>query len=144
MYRFWDKVRKSDTCWLWVASKDSSGYGLFRFEGKVHKAHRVSWFLAYGEHPKFCVLHKCDTPACVNPDHLFSGTRALNAFDRDNKGRQVSTKTRPKKRRIQDQNIIAEVRLLRSIDVTYAELSARFDVSTTVIHNIEYGKCGYK
>jgi hypothetical protein len=84
--RFWKKVAKSeDGCWLWIArGKTAFGYGLFkdRFETHTMPAHRWSWMLTYGEIPPGAwVLHKCDTPACVRPDHLYIGGLAENTRD---------------------------------------------------------------
>lgn len=87
--RFHPKVNKTESCWLWVGAKNGNGYGLFLFEGKMRLAHRVSWILTNGaiRGPRNCVLHKCDNPPCVNPSHLFLGSMADNAKDRDQKGR---------------------------------------------------------
>ena len=74
-------------CWIWEAT-EIRGYGAFAIKSRYYRAHRVSYELFVGDIPegKF-VLHKCDTPFCVNPDHLFLGTQADNIADRDNKGR---------------------------------------------------------
>lgn len=85
--RFFKHVDKTDACWLWIGAK-SRGYGYFRVFGKSVRAHHFSWETRYGKIPeKLCVLHKCDVPACVNPDHLFLGTQIDNIRDRDQKGR---------------------------------------------------------
>ena len=83
-------------CWLWTWSVDGKGYGLIRHKGTLLKAHRVSWKLHKGEVPKGAhVLHKCDTPCCVNPGHLFLGTNQDNVDDKVRKGRQAhKNKTR--------------------------------------------------
>lgn len=79
---FWPKVKKTESCWLWQAS-GVQGYGTVRFNGKKHRAHRVSYLFHFGGLPagKPCVLHHCDTPACVRPDHLFAGTKKDNTQD---------------------------------------------------------------
>jgi hypothetical protein len=75
-------------CWLWSAGRNSDGYGTLKVHGKTVMAHRFSWVLANGEIPAgLCALHKCDTPSCVNPTHLFLGTRGDNARDKAAKGR---------------------------------------------------------
>ena len=56
---------------------------------KVRKAHRIAWELVHGPVPeKFCVLHKCDNPPCINVDHLFLGTQQDNLADMNAKGRR--------------------------------------------------------
>lgn len=87
--RFWPKVQKTETCWLWTASANEQGYGRMTVNGKGVAAHRYSYELAYGPIPDgLNVLHRCDRPACVRPDHLFVGTQADNVVDMVTKGRQ--------------------------------------------------------
>jgi len=91
--RFWSRVDKSDDCWEWTRGKFTSGYGSVYFKGKRVQTHRVSWVLTFGEIPEhdsyhgMCVLHKCDNPGCVNPDHLFLGTQQDNITDMIHKHR---------------------------------------------------------
>ena len=88
--RFLSKISKTESgCWLWTASKVTSGYGKFRYNGKQVMAHRASYMMHNNcEIPKdIMVCHKCDVPACVNPDHLFLGTNRDNRLDSINKGR---------------------------------------------------------
>lgn len=75
-------------CWLWTHSETSTEYGQFSVNNKPKAAHRVSYELYIGPIPKgLWVLHKCDTPLCVNPSHLFLGTHQDNDRDREVKGR---------------------------------------------------------
>ena len=88
--RFWRKVNKTETCWIWIGAKCSNGYGTFGTElitkGKmrVDRAHRVAWELLRGPIPDGMVLDHdnqqfgCGNPACVNPDHLQLVTRGVN------------------------------------------------------------------
>jgi hypothetical protein len=87
--RFWPKVEKTDGCWLWTGATDRRGYGkIFDGAGKLLIASRVAHELCIGPIPDgLCVLHKCDNPPCVNPDHLFLGTFGDNTQDMLAKGR---------------------------------------------------------
>lgn len=84
----------SNDCWKWKNSKSVEGYGKISIitpEGKItYLAHRVSYALHFGLFNKnLKVLHSCDNPECCNPKHLFLGTDADNAKDRDAKGRGI-------------------------------------------------------
>jgi hypothetical protein len=78
-------------CLLWLRSGTTNfDYGLVTFAGKQWTTHRLSWMAEYGSIPKgLCVLHKCDVPACLNPRHLFLGTRGDNIRDMTAKGRHA-------------------------------------------------------
>jgi hypothetical protein len=88
--RFWSKVAVTtnpEECWEWQAAKTTKGYGRITVEDRQLRAHRVSWYLTYNHWPELHVLHKCDNPACVNPDHLFLGTDRDNMKDMIHKDR---------------------------------------------------------
>lgn len=87
--RFWANVEKSDGCWKWVGPMRSTGYGRIWVNKKrgVQSAHRVSWELHHQDPGEMSVLHHCDNPVCVRPDHLFLGTQADNMRDMTAKGR---------------------------------------------------------
>lgn len=89
--RFWSKVNITTGCWEWTAAKDLHGYGRFQHNGKNRKAPRICWELMYGPTEKQ-ILHRCDNPACVNPNHLFVGNHADNMRDRSLKERQPNVR----------------------------------------------------
>lgn len=77
-----------DGCWIWIGAMHKGGYGHLKFDGITRLAHRISWELFNGPIPEgFLVLHKCDNPPCVNPNHLFLGDHADNMKDMWDKGR---------------------------------------------------------
>jgi len=97
--RLWTKVEKTETCWLWRGAtngvgRPGVGHGQISvtvgpYRKKRVYAHRLAWELAYGPVPEgMCVLHRCDIPNCVNPEHLFLGTPADNVRDCITKGRK--------------------------------------------------------
>lgn len=93
MDRVFDKVDlfhgiTDEDCWLWMGSPTRAGYGQISVKGRHKYVHRISFELFKGPIiDDLCVLHKCDSPACVNPSHLTLGTHQENIKDRDNKGR---------------------------------------------------------
>lgn len=93
--RFWEKVDlffgiTDEDCWNWTVSLYPQGYGCISVDGRLDRAHRVSWMLknSVAEIPNgLCCLHKCDNRRCVNPSHLFLGTKSDNLKDMSEKGR---------------------------------------------------------
>jgi hypothetical protein len=92
---FWAKVDKQGPilrpelgpCWLWTGGKDKDGYGQTKVKGVCTRAHRYAFYLKHGHYPKPCGLHRCDTPPCCNPEHIFEGTVSDNNKDARHKGR---------------------------------------------------------
>lgn len=86
---FLARVKKTRGCWIWTSSKNSAGYGEIKSRGRDRiQAHRFSFQHFVGEIPKgMFVCHRCDTPLCVKPKHLFLGTAQDNWLDAIKKGR---------------------------------------------------------
>lgn len=87
---FEPRTKREGNCLLWIKSRCKQGYGQCEasFAPKIRGAHRMSWLLAHGPFDlQRRILHKCDNPPCVNPDHLFIGTQADNMRDMHKKGR---------------------------------------------------------
>src|SRR3990167_3442392 len=88
--RFWSKIKKTSTCWLWTGFLNDAGYGIISIGCVLIRAHRFSWELHFSPIPDgLLVCHHCDNPPCVNPAHLFLGTKRDNARDMVAKGRHV-------------------------------------------------------
>lgn len=153
--RFWEKVNKEGPlpsseaslahpeiegtqCWEWTGSFHPKGYGQFRDEETVH-AHRVSWFLEYGEYPTEQCLHKCDNRACVRPLHLFEGTNLDNVADREVKGRNNPPCGEQQGIAKLTSKQVLETRKLFAEGISMKELSQRFDTVTGNISNIVRG-----
>lgn len=137
--RFFSKVAKSDGCWLWIGRRDGRGYGIFAIVGaSTRAAHRHSWEMVNGPIPDgFEVCHRCDTPACVNPAHLFLGTHRVNVADAAMKGRLVFAKHLNKLTEADKSEIRATYR--RRVPGEWRRFSERFGVSMQTIHRIVYG-----
>jgi hypothetical protein len=137
--RFMDKVtpEPNSGCWLWTARVNHKGYGNF-VSRPFWLAHRYSYATYRGPIPDgLKVLHKCDIPSCVNPDHLFLGTDLDNARDRDAKGRlgprHGSFNGRAK---LSDQKVLA----IRSDSRKNVDIAREYDVSPAMIGYIKRGK----
>lgn len=130
--RFWSKVCKTDYCWLWTAGKNKQGYGSISNESGIQvAAPRVSWALHYGEiSVGLSVLHKCDNPACVNPEHLFLGTQKDNNIDCYKKGRNPNAKLRSK---------IDDVYRLRQSGLSYQKIADLLGVAPYAIRLVISG-----
>ena len=142
MDRIYDNIKEDDEtgCFIWQKSKDSWGYGHIRIHGKLHKTHRIMYEEYVGEIPEgMKVCHRCDTPSCCNPDHLFLGTDADNMRDRDNKDRQARGESHGTSK-LTEEDVKSIKELLSEGDLKQHELSAIFNVGSDVISRINTGK----
>ena len=134
--RYWAKVKKGRDCWLWQGNP-SEDYGTIRVNGVKVGVHRFTWELYYGPIPKgMWVLHHCDTPKCVRPDHLWLGTQADNDKDRDQKGRNVNPVGSQHGRAKLTEKIVREARLLHiknRLRYNNSALARKYGVSRATI-----------
>lgn len=119
-------------CWLWARSLNGRGYGLYnRAPVKQRAAHRLSYELHYGPLPKgACVLHSCDTPACVNPAHLTLGSRADNNRERGQRGRTARGES-VARARLTARDVQRMRECFRPYRVTFELLAEQFGVTTS-------------
>ena len=122
-------------CWLWTGT-GTGGYGLIRYGRKMVRAHRVSWLLHRGDPGRLHVLHRCDVPACVNPDHLFLGTHAENMRDMAKKGRSGAPCGEQQGGAKLTAEKVREIRRMRTEGASYVDLAPLFGVSDVQVRNI--------
>lgn len=140
--RFWAKVDQSGDCWLWTACRNKGGYGSFAAvarKGHAHTvlAHRFSWAIHNGPIPDgLDVLHRCDTPACVNPAHLFLGTDVENVADKFNKGRQADVRGEGNGRAILAAEDVQAIRQRHKAGESYRVLGIAYGVTKIAIAKI--------
>jgi hypothetical protein len=138
--RFFKYVVRSEGCWAWRSSRDPNGYGRMNIKNYPELAHRVSWLVHYGAipHGKH-VLHKCDNPSCVNPEHLYVGDHQDNMRDKMLSGRH---------RYVHHQGSAHgmakltedEVRTIRTSPEQGTVLAKRYGVTRTTIYDIRSRK----
>lgn len=115
-------------CWEWTASTFPNGYGRFRL-GTIQYAHRFSYYIFKGD---LCdgmeVCHTCDNPKCVNPAHLWQGTKSENLRDAATKGRTNTVKLTP--------DDVRRVRFMHNLKYSISDIANHFGVTTTIIYDI--------
>lgn len=135
--RFWGKVQKSEGCWTWNGGRDAQGYGAFKAT-RMEKAHRYSWELHFGKIENgLLVLHRCDNPPCVRPDHLFLGTHNENMADMVAKGRnRRGERQHMAKLTARD---VREIRVAIEQGETHEAIAARYGVCRANVSQIACG-----
>jgi len=155
--RFWQKVEKTDKCWLWRGYVNQRGYGEFHLRGRARLTNRAAYELSTGHIPPdgMDVCHRCDVRACVNPEHLFLGTRADNVHDMMQKRRgryprgdgnamrlhpeSVPRGERSGKSKLTNEQV-RSIRLQHAAGATILGLAKTFGVVRTTIREIVRGR----
>jgi hypothetical protein len=137
--RLMRRTVKTDSCWLWQGCRGPSGHGQIGL--KVHgikrldATHRVAWRHYFGDIPSgLCVLHKCDVANCVNPEHLFLGSRTDNSEDKCRKGRVPKGTELPQSKLNPD-----TVRWIRSSSLPQREIARMLNVSQVAVSQAKTG-----
>jgi hypothetical protein len=121
-------------CWLWDGAVFADGYGLVRAEQKSQLAHRVVYKFYVCDPGEKCVLHKCDNRSCVNPDHLWLGTKKDNNVDRFRKGRSAKGMANGRAK-LSDQ----QVAYIRDSDLKTTVLAGMFGCTRHHINRVKKG-----
>ena len=156
--RFWEKVDKNGPihpvlktrCWLWTAYKDDDGYGTFRIRKTTEiftkettlQSHRVAWALSHGKLPSLFILHHCDNPSCIRPDHLFKGNAKDNMQDCLQKNRHWVQSGENHCRSVLDVDKVRYIRQELNKDKSMKrrkDLKIELSVSLSAINNVYYG-----
>jgi len=143
--RFWSKIDRKDditACWDWTACIQKIGYGGMRYNGKIWKAHRISFMIHHNREiiTGMHILHSCDNRKCCNPHHLREGTHAENMRDMKEKGRRINP---PHNRGDDSTNHILtsdQVKVIRhrfnTETITHTQLAAEYNVGRGTISDI--------
>ena len=137
--RFDANVAASSGCWEWTAARQPAGYGAFGAQSRNYGAHRWQWERHNGPIPNgMMVMHRCDNPACVRPEHLFLGTQTDNMRDKMAKGRHryhVFQGEDHGRAKVTNEDVQA-IRRLYAEGISGPELSRRYGLGRTAIYKI--------
>lgn len=130
---------REDGCWMWLGGKDSNQYGQISYDGMRQRTHIVSYEVHIGPVPKgVCVCHTCDNTWCVNPEHLFLGTKKDNYEDMRSKGRAHFNIGEEHPFAILKESDVLEIRQMLLFH-TQQEIADHFGVSRSAIRDIKLG-----
>lgn len=130
-------------CWFWRGHIDKNyGYGMSHFKDKRQRAHRFVWEIWNGKiPPNGCVLHSCDVRNCVNPDHLWIGSRADNNRDCNEKGRRPAPRGMRSGAAVLTDESVHQLRRMRlETGLSYSKLAAHFGVTNMTAFNAITGR----
>lgn len=152
---FWEKVIKLSPaeCWEWSgytikAATSRLPYGVYRYQGKQQRSHRLAYKFTKGEIPHgMLVCHSCDNPSCCNPDHLWLGTYTDNNRDRESKNRGVRISGKriggdfPKGSRHPNAKLTeSDILLIRKDKMQRDEIAKKFGIKPSTVKSIQLGR----
>jgi len=139
--RFWEKVdvRRPDECWFWLASKDQYGYGQISIDGNIRRATHVLFYLRHNYWPPKGkqANHTCDNPPCMNPRHLYLGTKKSNTRDMMQRKRNRTFRGEHNGRSKLTEKQVQEIRVGLQFQNKLAE---KYGVAPSTISRIKAGK----
>lgn len=143
--RFFRQIEKTDSCWLWKGRLVGKGYGSIGLGGAGAKqvlSHRLSYEIHKGQIPDgMVVMHSCDNPRCVNPDHLEAGTQSQNIKDAFARNRKFPHNKNAKGEKCGASKLTNEIVLsIRASSLSMKKLSILHSVSQSTIERIKYRK----
>mgnify|MGYP003435256035 FL=1 len=121
-------------CWEWQGHLDW-GYGRMHYKGKHYRAHRLAWFMTYGEMPTLSILHSCDNKKCVNPNHLREGTHKENMQDKVDRNR--TAKGQHNGNAILTESDVIKIRELLSQKVATQKVADMFGIARVTASHIK-------
>lgn len=137
--RFWSKVSKSSGCWEWQAYRDGRGYGRIFWDGRPRPASQVALILSGSPKPEGVeACHRCDNPPCVNPTHLYWGTRQDNIDDAYARGQRAGGERHSAARLTEAQ--VVEIREAFATGADYRDLGSTYGIDPRSIFGITSGK----
>lgn len=130
-----------DDCLIWTARRTADGYGSVSINNKEYLAHRVAWLVARGPIPNgLCVCHKCDTPACINAEHLFLGTQADNMADMKAKGRGRNSTGENNPKAKLNPDSVRKIRERVAAGVDSRDIADEFGIYRSTVYKIASGE----
>lgn len=139
-FNYVEKSKSTEGCWNWTGAGTKEGYGHISYKAKVKKSSRIMWEWIYGKIPnKMIICHNCDNPKCVNPDHLFLGTDAINRVDCMKKGRmKYFHGENCSQAKLKDFQVL-EIKKLLKDGFSITELAKMYSMGKTTIAHIKNG-----
>lgn len=140
---FWSRVNKNAPggCWEWTAALNVHGYGVAVFQRKRWRAHRLAWLFVKGTPATLFLLHSCDNPKCVNPEHLREGTQQENLQDARDRDRAARGFKFPHAK-LSEAQVQEILEAYQKYIVTMPMLAKRYSVSKSAIASHIYRRGG--